>query len=116
MPKQQLAAILLSCLAIQVLADTPAKVLLPFGETALWAASLDEVKQCAQGKCEEESLMGVQQAMNYALNNARVAMKYVEDKKIKKQNFEIIDKMIVKLAQMSDIEAGSEEIFCLLFH
>ena len=109
MPKQQLAIILFSCLASQILADTPAKVLLPFGETALWAANLDEVKQCAKGKCEEESMLGVQQAMNYALNNARVAVKYVEDKKVKKQNFEIIDQLIVKLAQMADIEVGSKD-------
>eukprot|EP00795_Rhopilema_esculentum_P002298 gene2298-17917_t len=78
------------------LADTPARVLIPFGEAALWASSLDAVKECKKGDCDGEVKVGIPQAQKYALNNARMAIKNGKEKKTVDEGKKF-DKIFVKV-------------------
>jgi len=94
----------------ETLADTPANVLIPFGESALWAAGLKEIEDCKDLKCDEESTFGIPQAMKYALNNARIVVKHVEEKNAgqAKKFAERIDKLLIELEKVEGMDQGKK--------
>ena len=89
-------------------ADTPANVLIPFGETAIWAAGLKAITDCKDLKCDEETTFGLPQTIKYALNNARIAVKHLDDKDAAAaQKFaENIDKLLINLEKVEGLDAG----------
>lgn len=103
-----LIAILLLCVSTRTFADTPAKVLIPFGEASLWAAGLKEIEDCKNLKCDEETTFGIPQAIKYALNNARIAVKHLEEEQSEAGNMyaEKIDKLLIELEKVEGMEQG----------
>ena len=99
---------LLFLFATRASADAPAKVLLPFGDAALWAVGLKEIADCKEKKCEEDSSFGIPQALKYALNNARIAVKHADEKSAEaaKKYATTLDKLLIRLEKFEEIEPG----------
>ncbi len=84
------------------------KVNVPFGEAAIWATSGREVAACAAGRCEEETTHGVVQALKYAVNNARIAVKHVTLTEKTIEYFSRINKLAVEVAKIEKIQQESK--------
>eukprot|EP00794_Sanderia_malayensis_P006297 gene6297-7019_t len=86
-------------------ASTTTKVKIPFGEAAIWALGVDEVEDCAAGKCEDETKAGVLQALKYALNNARLALGHGErDAKLADKYLKTFDKMLYQVSKLENMD------------
>ena len=103
-----LIAVLLLCASTRTFADTPAKVLIPFGEASLWAAGLKEVRDCRNLKCDEETTFGMPQVIKYALNNARIVVKHLDEKDSEAGGMyaDEIDRLLIQLEKVEGMEQG----------
>lgn len=102
--------------SFKTLADTPAKVLIPFGDAAIWAAGLSEVQDCKDAKCDEEMKYGVPLALTYALNNARLAIKHGKDADEVKIYLRTIDKLLIELEKLEEKEQGQSLSSFFIFY
>ena len=81
------------------------KVEVPFGAAAVWAAGLPEIQECQDGRCDPELMPGIQQALKYALNNARAALRDQESSKVKQWQ-----KKIAELLRSAEaLDPGADE-------
>ena len=81
---------------------------IPFGKAAIWAASIEEVKACAKGNCEDETKLPVLQALKYALNNAKIALKHASSENLLKDAFEVIDELTGSIGKLENADPGSK--------
>ena len=82
--------------------EATVSVQVPFGKTALWVWKNKLVKACSNMTCHEFLRLGVQQAVKYSLNNAKLALLNSEEREDTGKQLKTIDILLKKAKKMDE--------------